>query len=134
MQLLNGLAVFFAETATLETVLRVKRKMLGAVFFAQLLIFCLAVFFFQNFLVVVINNAAGLIPVMVIHFKNARNKADRLIAYGILISFLTGFIHGFKLSISAYFNYNDIAHVLIMISLSVMYTGVLRSQLNNTRR
>ena len=73
----------------------------------------------------VLDNAIGLIPVMVLHFMDSKlARESKLIAYGILISFLTAFVHGAKLSLHAYFNFNDISHVLIMVSLFVVFLGV----------
>jgi hypothetical protein len=126
MQVLNGLAVFYAQFATMLSVMVAspKQKSYYKISTFQLSLFCACVFIFQNFLVVVINNALGLIPVMVLHFTKARRESDKLIGYGIVVSFLTGIVHGAKISLNDHFNYNDIAHVLIMISLSIMYLGI----------
>lgn len=113
MQIFNGAAVLFAQLATFN-------KKLKPIFIIQLLIFVIAVFVFQKFLVVIINNAISLIPVMIFSFKNANKK----IGYGILVSFATALIHGFKISIHTFFNYNDIAHILIMLSLYIMHLGI----------
>jgi hypothetical protein len=84
----------------------------------------------QNFIVVVINTALGLIPVMVLHLRLQRSAADKMLAYGIMISFLTVIVHGFKISMHAYFNHNDLAHILIMVSLWFMYKGAKTASLN----
>jgi hypothetical protein len=126
MQVTNGMAIYAAESAALQSVLRnsPSRPLFSKLISWQLILFCASVFIVQNFIVVVINTALGLIPVMIFHYKYARSNADRLIAHGILISFLTAIVHGTKLSLSAYFNSNDISHVLIMISLYYMYKGI----------
>lgn len=125
MQLINGIAVYFAQQATLVSVLKsnASRKTWEKMYRFQLIAFMIAVPLFQNFLVTVIENALGLIPVMILHYKY-KEQYTRIIANGIAISFLTAIIHISKFSLHAYFNYNDIAHVCIMISLFVMYTGV----------
>lgn len=127
MQVLNGFAVYSAQLATYHTVLQKteSREIWKQSYAIQLIVFLITVFIFQNFLVVVLDNAIGLIPIMILHFMDLKNpRASKLIANGILISFLTAFVHGTKLSIHAYFNFNDISHVLIMISLSVVFLGV----------
>jgi hypothetical protein len=127
MQLFNGFAVYAAQQATLNSVLATseKRSLYTNISWIQLLIFIPSVFIFQNFMVVTIDMALGLIPVMLIHFKNGQlYDSSKWIAYGILISFLTAAVHLFKFSLHIYFNYLDIAHLLIAINLSVMFVGV----------
>lgn len=125
MQLINGMAVYFAQQATLVSVLKTSssKKTWEKIYKFQLIAFMIAVPLFQNFLVTVIENAFGLIPVMIMHYRYKKHYAKTL-ANGIAISFLTAIIHLSKFSLHAYFNYNDIAHVFIMISLWVMYKGV----------
>lgn len=113
MQIFNGVAVLFAQLATFN-------KRFNLIFIIQLILFVAAVFIFQKFVVVIINNAISLIPIMVYSFKNLHKK----IGYGILISFATALVHGFKISIHTFFNYNDIAHILIVLSLYIMYLGI----------
>jgi len=118
MQLLNGLAVLFAQQATFD-------KKWNKLFLIQLFAFAVSVFVFQKFLVVIINNALSLIPIMVFHYRLSKSNGWSVyIATGILISFATALIHGFKISIHVFFNYNDIAHLFIMISLYTMYMGI----------
>lgn len=129
MQVLNGFAVYSTQQATYNTILKNtgSKEIWKKSYIIQLIVFLIAVLVFQNFLVVVLDNAIGLIPVMILHFRDSKNKREsRFIANGILISFLTAFVHGAKLSLHAYFNFNDISHVLIMISLSVVFLGVSR--------
>jgi hypothetical protein len=68
---------------------------------------------------------------MIIHFIDAEKvKASSWIAYGILILFLAAIVNAIKFSFHAYFNYLDIAHVLIMINLSVMFVGIKRKAIS----
>ena len=99
MQVLNVFSVYFAQKGTYHSILinsnNAKAWLLS--YRMQVIVFAIAVFIFHNFLVVV---------------------------NGIVISFLTVIVHGTKLSLHAYFNSNDIAHILIMFSLYYMYSGV----------
>lgn len=127
MQVLNGFAVFSVQMATYHTVLQNtnSREWWKQSYIVQLFIFLAAVIFYQDFLVVVLNNVVGLVPVIALHFIDSKKSEEsKLIANGILISFLTGIVHGAKLSLHAYFNFNDISHVLIMLSLFVVFSGV----------
>lgn len=118
MQLLNGLAVLFAQQSTFD-------KRWNKLFLVQLFVFAFSVFVFQKFLIVIINNALSLIPIMIYQYRVAKtNNGSLYIANGILISFATALIHGFKISFHIFFNYNDIAHLFIMLSLYTMYYGV----------
>ena len=130
MQVLNGIAIYCAQQATMYSVMQ-EYKNTTRIFWdryskALLIVLIPAVFIFQNFLVSVINSALGLIPVMIMHFSdvNKKDNASKWVASGILISFLTAIIHVGKIGVSKYFNHLDIAHILMIINLSVMYKGV----------
>jgi hypothetical protein len=134
MHVFNGLSVYAAQHATLNSALQFSKNknFWKQSYKLQLLLFIPAVFIFQNFLVVIIDMAIGLIPIMFIHFKDIKNeKSSKWIAYGILISFLTAFIHLSKFSLHVYFNHLDIAHVFIAINLSVMFIGVERKAISS---
>jgi hypothetical protein len=127
MQVINGFAIYFAQQATVMSVVEnptyINKWRIS--YNVQLIVFIIAALYFQNYLVTIIDNALGLIPIMILHFMDKKNnKASALIAYGLAISFITAIVHGAKLSVHAYFNYNDIAHVFIMLSLITMYKGV----------
>ena len=126
-QLFDGFCIYAAQQATLYSALRFSKKttVCKISYNAQLLLFNISVFVFQNFIVAVIGFAVGLIPVMILHFKSGKNQTpDLWIAYGILISFLTAFVHLFKIGVHIYFNHLDVAHVFAMVNISVMYVGI----------
>lgn len=125
MQILNGVAVYFAQQATFSTALErsTNKSKWKWSYVIQLVMFIGTLLWIQRYIVTIIENAIGLIPVMILHYQYKRPFA-RMIANGIAISFITAFVNMSKLSLHACFNYNDIAHVFIMISLYVMYKGV----------
>lgn len=125
MQAINGLGIYYAQRATIVSVLKESssKKMWKLSYSIQLFLFLAALFIIQKYLVSVIENAIGLIPIMILHYKYKRSYA-KTIANGIAISFATAIIYISRLSLHDYFNYNDLAHVFIMISLSVMYKGI----------
>jgi hypothetical protein len=127
MQFLNGFAVYFAQKATLFSVLK-DSKAYGAwklSYMIQLLIYFMMLIIIQKYIITILDNAIGLIPIMILHFT-AKDKQQYYskVGYGILISFITAIVHATKFSLHAYFNYNDIAHIFIIISLTVMYLGI----------
>ena len=133
MQFFGVAAVFFAQQATLNTVLVNSsfKAYWNIIYFIQLLLFIPAIFIFQGFLVIVVNSIIGLVPIIFIHFFDKNNLKDsRLIASGIIILFFSGLVNALKVSIHPYFNHIDIAHVLVMFNLSVMYFGVKRKAIS----
>jgi hypothetical protein len=136
MQVLNILSVYFAQLGTYHSIVinskNAKAWLLS--YRIQVIVFAIAVFIFHNFLVVVIDNTLGLIPIMVLYYMNRnKNEGYTVLANGIVISFLTVIVHGTKLSLHAYFNSNDIAHILIMFSLYYMYSGVKQFSTQTTQ-
>lgn len=125
MQIINGVGIYFAQQATLVSVLEHSphKKNWNRSYLIQLIAFIICLLLIQKYIVSIIENALALIPIMIIHYMDKRRFA-KMIANGIAISFITAFVHLAKLSLHTYFNYNDLAHVFIMISLFVMYKGV----------
>ncbi|MBA3705133.1 MAG: hypothetical protein H0W84_04340 [Bacteroidetes bacterium] len=126
MQIVNGIAIYFAQQATLNSVLvnsqfAAKWK---TSYILQLIIFISVLLFVQKYVVTIVENVIGFIPVMLLHFTfRSEVRHYKKIGYGILVSFITAIVHGTKFSIHSYFNYNDIAHIFIMVSLFFMYQG-----------
>jgi hypothetical protein len=92
-----------------------------------LLIVCILV---DNFEVIKIHAAIVLLYSLFVHYRvyrQTREDGTRLVVIGILISFLPIIVHSLRFSLSEWFNYKDIAHVIMIISLIVIYRG---AQLN----
>ncbi len=125
MQVINAIGIYFAQQATLISVLQnsSSRNSWKWSYLIQLFAFVVALLIVQKYIVSIIENAVGLIPIMILHYKDRRPFA-KTIASGIAVSFIPAFVHMAKLSIHDYFNYNDLAHVFIMISLYIIYRGV----------
>jgi len=127
MQFFNGLAVYYAQQATLISALKDSKQYTAwkLSYLLQLIVYYIVLIIVQKYIVTIIDNALGLIPIMIVHFS-AKEKEPyyKWVGWGICISFITAIVHGAKISLHAYFNYNDIAHVFIMASLVVMYKGI----------
>ncbi len=127
MQITNCIAVYLAQRATLVSVLKnsIYKNQWKISYIIQLMIFIPVIVFFQNYLLTIIENAIGLIPIMLLHYHNKeKNKSNIKIGHSIAFSFITVIIHATRLSINDYFNYKDLAHVLLMVSLTIMYIGI----------
>ncbi|MDI1354638.1 MAG: hypothetical protein PSX36_06955 [bacterium] len=81
----------------------------------------------QNFVIIKIHAGIVLLYSLIVHYMGLKNKPERgnrLVVQGILISFLPLIVHSFKLSIHEWFNYKDISHVLMIVSMIIIYKGV----------
>lgn len=56
------------------------------------------------------------------------NKGSVIILKGIVITSLTAIIHSNKISISKWFNYNDISHVILFIGFYIIAQGAVKLQ------
>jgi hypothetical protein len=128
MQTSSIVSLFFAQQATLYSLLQDSTYAVWwrRSFLVQLFLAVLAIIVFKNFGVVVISNALTFIPILILNLSN-RSNASRFISLGILISFLTAIVHATKFSLHLFFNHNDIAHLLLTLSLLLVFVGVNRS-------
>lgn len=98
-----------------------------------------------NFLIIKIHAAIALLYSFIVHYivyRRTEEKGSGLVVLGIFISFLPIIVHSLKFSIDEWFNYKDIAHVIMIISLVVIYKGArlisdglgLNSQTSQSRK
>ena len=127
---LSLLSIYFCFKATYFYYIvdkeKVNKKIIYVViaWVASLLIYALLK---NNFAMIKINAGIILVYSLATHIKiynTTKEKGSKLIVTGILVSFFSIIIHSFKLSISEWFNYKDIAHVIIALSLFIIYKGV----------
>jgi hypothetical protein len=127
MQFINGIALYYAQKATLLSVLKNSKNhnIWKLSYMIQLVLYYIVLIMVQKYIVTIIDNALALIPIMILHLTTKeKENYYQYIGWGIAVSFITAIVHGLKFSLHDYFNYNDIAHVFIMISLTVMYQGL----------
>ena len=126
MGVVQGAGISLAQFGWGAAVLKRFRVVVAVICVLQFGLF--AVFSYVNgtFTIAKIHVAVGLVPIMLYYIYIALKgyKAEMLVATGIGVSSLTALVHALKLSFSDWFNYNDIAHVLIIASLVVMYKGL----------
>ncbi len=133
MQLFSGLSVYYAQLATVHSIHNVKiplyRYPTASILFCriQFFVFVAAVLYYHNFLVVVLNSTLGFLMVLYIHALSGKKYGNRpagWIAAGITVSFMTAIVYSLKLSLNEWFNFNDIAHVIMMVSICFIFYGV----------
>lgn len=128
MLLASGTAVYFAQMAAIHLEIksaRVRRN-LQRLAVVQLICFVICVFVFMDFRVVAFDSLIGLVEVVILCFpKNTYHLRYKLmVSTGFLISFFTVYINQKKLSLSVWFNHNDVSHVIMFISLWFIYKGI----------
>ena len=82
-----------------------------------------------SFLMIKIHAGLVLIYSLIVHYLVYRRNKDsgsKLVVFGILASFLPLIAHSLKISLHEWFNHKDLAHVTMIISLIIMYKGVLQ--------
>lgn len=128
MNISCSISVFFALKATI----RFSRaadgmdKLLIFLNYGLLILFLGYTFIMNDFEIFKIHAAAGLFLIFLTHliayFKS--HIGSGWIVSGMMLSFLTVLIHTTQFSISPWFNYKDISHVIMMASLLFVYNGI----------
>lgn len=95
-------------------------------------IFITCTLLWNNFEILKIHAGIGVMVILITHIKamTLNHFGSGLIVSAFIISLLTIAIHSFQISLSVWFNFKDISHVMIMISLILIYTGVYRMSQN----
>jgi hypothetical protein len=129
MNIIAGGSVYFAQIATARSILKDSSQgtLLSTIARIQALIYMACIAAVHSFSVVKIQIAAGMVPVMIIHFYDYRKgiKGGAWVGIGIALSFFSAVFHTLKLTISErWFNYNDISHVFIGASFVLISAGI----------
>lgn len=80
----------------------------------------------NNFLIIKIHAGIVLLYSFITHltiYIKTKEKGSGTVVLGIGISFFSIIIHSLKLSVCEWFNYKDMAHVIISISILYIYKG-----------
>lgn len=123
------LAVLFAQFATAKRYFPNQLKWIRPLILLQLVFFCALMPVIRKFAAVNIDVALGLVPIAVFHISLHRKKKlpTALVGWGILFAALAGVAFIFKIMISSWFSYNDLAHVILVMSLLMMYSGLKKN-------
>jgi hypothetical protein len=116
MQIISGLATYFAEQATINS-FDFSKKWLYA---CQLkfAVFVVAVLYAQHFSVVLVNNIVGVLPILFIHLLHPRRAPHhRWIGWGLVIQCVAGLVFALKISPSEFFDHKALAHVVMAVGV-----------------
>ena len=128
---LSGIVIaYFLLRTNLEFANPKKHK---KVFFHFLIVFLTGLFTYitlstNNFLSVKINGGIAVLISLITHFQTYRRglPGSGYISFGFAFSLLSIVVHSTQYSISEWFNYKDISHVIMNISLYFIFIGVTR--------
>jgi hypothetical protein len=131
MNVITGCSVYFAQIATSRSILKGGRgeSWMRTTANVQFIVYLVCIYVFHSFNAVKLQIAAGMIPVMVINFIDYRKgtKGGAWLGVGIGLSFFSAVFHTIKFSISErWFNYNDISHLFLAGSFTMMIMGISR--------
>lgn len=123
-----GFVVLFAELGCANAFFeRKKAKKIKVIAYIQFALFQLLLIWNMHFNVVVVNSLIGLfLVVTTLHlyqFLRMKIKGSGWVVAGFTISFVTTFIHAFKLSPHKWFNHNDLSHLIMIVGLYVIFVG-----------
>lgn len=127
--LLAGVAIFFFEMNAMSLIAnRRLRLLLSAFLVVKLIVFVIYTLVYGNFTGVKIHAALGLLFVVffihLISFLRFHASGSVFIMIGIVLSTLSAFVHSMRFTISErWFNHNDLSHVIVLVSLFILYQG-----------
>jgi hypothetical protein len=119
------------EFAKLE---KQKKQILYALILFITVLFSVITLTTNNFLSVKINGGIAVIISLITHFQTYRKgmPGSGYISFGFAFSLLSIVVHSAQFSISEWFNYKDISHVIMNISLYFIFVGVTRKLGNDS--
>ncbi len=134
MGVVQGAGITLAQLGFTANVLRKFRVLVVSLVTLQFGVFATVLYIKGTFDIAKIHIAIGLIPIMLYYIYKGQKglKPEMRVAMGIGIASLTAIVHSMKLTVNQWVNYNDIAHVLIMAALYVIYSGVNAGLTENT--
>ncbi|MCC6371377.1 MAG: hypothetical protein IT236_10260 [Bacteroidia bacterium] len=80
-----------------------------------------------SFLIIKIHAAISLIYSLLVHaiaYKRHNQQGSKLVVVGIAVAFISILAHSLKISFHAWFNYKDLSHVIMILSLVIIYRGI----------
>ncbi|MBP8155480.1 MAG: hypothetical protein KAX81_00535 [Leadbetterella sp.] len=127
MQVSAGISIFYAQAAAFGQLSHQRtRQVMVTLSIIQFVIFIPSVFYFFDFRVVAFNSLLAMTQMIVVFFPSKIENwvYKTYISFGFFISFLTIYVHSQKLSFAKWFNHNDISHVIMYVSILLIFRGI----------
>lgn len=126
---LSLVAIYFCFNAAQNSSSPVKKnraKLIHFLVICWILILLTVTYIQNNFLLIKIHAGIVLTYSFLVHLLSPvkKEQGSSLIASGIFVSFLSIAVHSMRFSISEWFNYKDISHAIMIVSLVMIYLGV----------
>lgn len=125
----QNLAVVFVQLAFAQIYFPKQFKWIRPLVWIQFIGFCALMAYIRKFAAVNIDVALALVPIALwnISMHAKKRTPSSLIGWGILFAIIPAIVVVLKLMPSPWFNYNDIAHILLTGSLLIICRGVLNT-------
>ncbi|MBK7038161.1 MAG: hypothetical protein IPI31_18240 [Bacteroidetes bacterium] len=128
MNICSSISVYFALKATIRFTRAedFAHRLLQVLNIGSLVVFSGLTIVNNDFEIFKIHCAIGLTLIFITHaFASYKSHVGSgSIVLGMLLSFITVYIHTNQISINAWFDYKDIGHVIMMFSLVLIYNGI----------
>lgn len=126
---MQNLAVVFAQFATAKWYFPGQVKWIRPLIILQFAFFCALMIFIRKFAAVNIDVALAMVPIACWNFylHSKKKLATGRVGWGILFAAIAGVAVIFKIMLTDWFSYNDIAHVLVVGSLLIIYSGLVKN-------
>lgn len=114
-------------TITLSHFTEEKKKNLSSISLVGMCFLGLFTIIYNQFDIIKINAAVVILLTLVRHYHSYKRgyTGCGYIFFGFAFSLLSVIVHSLKISYSEWFNFKDISHVIMNISLYIIFTGVL---------
>jgi hypothetical protein len=106
-------------------------KEMSKFFMNALIVWILAMLFISwiqaDFTLIKIHAGLILLYTLFVHYQKylqSKERGNELLILGVLVSFLPILVHSLRLSIHQWFNYKDLAHFFMILSLIIIYKGL----------
>jgi hypothetical protein len=130
MNLLGIVPTFFATQASLSIN---PNKFFNPIVYTLLMLVIVFTIAYNDFTFVKIAAALGVFSTIYIHallIKRVQFAPSQLIIAGMCLGVFTIVVHTLKISLHTWFNYKDISHVIMAVSVWILHLGVNRYDAN----
>lgn len=106
------------------------------IFYVQYIVFVGLMILTKDFVIPQVNSTLSLIlvvlPLQVYAYSKNKNKAHALVFGAILYGAIPGLVYNNQISLSNWFNYHDISHVLMALFMVAIYIGTSKLSFNKS--
>ena len=125
------LAIVFVQLGAARQFFPNQFNWIRPLIYVQFVVACVLVIIIRKFGVVNVDIAIGLLPIagMNLYLYSKKKINSWLIAGGIIFAGLPAIFVLLKVMLAPWFSYNDIAHVLLIVSILIIYFGLLKNNI-----